>query len=586
MKSIRLDHHWEYVAGAVLCLLWLALAFHGASRKSLALDEPAHIGDGLAILRYHDYRMNPEHPPLFKILCAIPVELFDPSPLQVEREGQELEPWADGVQYMWGYYTIFLDRDDPQRMLLYARTIPIFFGLMGGIIAWLWAEQFGGRRAGLLAMVFLLYYPEYLGHARFVTFDVPTTVCCGAITLVAWHAWKKPSYQRLAALSLAAGIGGIIKLPVAVFAVFTLLTMLALLLARHIRKHSTDFPSSLSLTLRRWLILTAMMATAGYICQWAAVGFRFDLNTDMLPPAGEQRFLDQEQYPDSLLADAMIFARAHKLLPETSIAMIAHTWTVRGRIAFLMDDISLNGWYRYFLYTFALKTPLIYLLGTIAAAMYVFWRLFRGHGVERERLSILLFPFLLLLGTVVVSRLNIGHRHILFVYMPLAILIGVALNVLISRFRFGQYITGASAGIAIAVCLSVHPHQATYFNTLAGGNAYGGQRYLSDSNIDWGQDLMFGIETLNELGYTRANLAYFGTGRPQAHGLTEFNFLLPRYPMALMMPEAQPPDPNLPSLVSLCTLRDVRSLYPEHYEREPIAICNSMVIFAPKAEED
>jgi hypothetical protein len=38
-------------------------------------------------------------------------------------------------------------------------------------------------------------------------------------------------------------------------------------------------------------------------------------------------------------------------------------------------------------------------------------------------------------------------------------------------------------------CLWLYPHTTTYFNELVGG-PWGGPRYLSDSNLDWGQDLL------------------------------------------------------------------------------------------------
>jgi len=43
---------------------------------------------------------------------------------------------------------------------------------------------------------------------------------------------------------------------------------------------------------------------------------------------------------------------------------------------------------------------------------------------------------------------------------------------------------------SIGSSLHVYPHSLSYFNELAGGPD-NGQRHLLDSNIDWGQDLLF-----------------------------------------------------------------------------------------------
>ena len=42
----------------------------------------------------------------------------------------------------------------------------------------------GGELAGLMAAGLLMFYPEYLGHSRFVTLDVPTLVFVAAISLL------------------------------------------------------------------------------------------------------------------------------------------------------------------------------------------------------------------------------------------------------------------------------------------------------------------------------------------------------------------------------------------------------------------
>jgi hypothetical protein len=44
------------------------LAGGAARRESITFDEIAHIGAGVSYLQKLDMRMNPEHPPLAKVL--------------------------------------------------------------------------------------------------------------------------------------------------------------------------------------------------------------------------------------------------------------------------------------------------------------------------------------------------------------------------------------------------------------------------------------------------------------------------------------------------------------------------------------
>src|SRR5947209_9604665 len=61
---------------ALSLLLLMAILAGGASRReSVTVDEVAHVGAGVSYLQKLDYRMNEEHPPLAKVLAAIPLVL-------------------------------------------------------------------------------------------------------------------------------------------------------------------------------------------------------------------------------------------------------------------------------------------------------------------------------------------------------------------------------------------------------------------------------------------------------------------------------------------------------------------------------
>lgn len=64
------------VAGVVLLVALMALLADGAARReSVTFDEVAHIGAGVSYLQKLDMRMNEEHPPLAKVLAAVPLVL-------------------------------------------------------------------------------------------------------------------------------------------------------------------------------------------------------------------------------------------------------------------------------------------------------------------------------------------------------------------------------------------------------------------------------------------------------------------------------------------------------------------------------
>jgi len=62
------------LAGFLLVLM-AVLAGGAALRESVTIDEVAHIGAGVSYLQKLELRMNPEHPPLPKMLAAVPLVL-------------------------------------------------------------------------------------------------------------------------------------------------------------------------------------------------------------------------------------------------------------------------------------------------------------------------------------------------------------------------------------------------------------------------------------------------------------------------------------------------------------------------------
>src|SRR6266852_7849220 len=63
------------ILAGVLLIFMAVLAGGAALRESVTIDEVAHIGAGVSYLQKLDLRYNPEHPPLPKVLAALPLVL-------------------------------------------------------------------------------------------------------------------------------------------------------------------------------------------------------------------------------------------------------------------------------------------------------------------------------------------------------------------------------------------------------------------------------------------------------------------------------------------------------------------------------
>src|SRR5215472_15737398 len=61
------------VVAALLLAMMAVLSGGAALRESVTIDEVTHIGAGVSYLQKLDLRMNAEHPPLPKVLSAVPL---------------------------------------------------------------------------------------------------------------------------------------------------------------------------------------------------------------------------------------------------------------------------------------------------------------------------------------------------------------------------------------------------------------------------------------------------------------------------------------------------------------------------------
>src|SRR5580692_7960139 len=62
----------------VAMIAFLTLGGIEAWKDSATFDEPVYVSSGVAAVLHHDLADNAEHPPLFKVLAAIPVLAMHP----------------------------------------------------------------------------------------------------------------------------------------------------------------------------------------------------------------------------------------------------------------------------------------------------------------------------------------------------------------------------------------------------------------------------------------------------------------------------------------------------------------------------
>jgi hypothetical protein len=364
---------------------------------------------------------------------------------------------------------------------------------------------------------------------------------------------QKATPGRMATVALLAGVAVTVK-----FSGILLAVLLPLMLGAWVLLPNLDAPSRV----RRAALSLAMCVAAGlagWLLIWASHGFRYGIAPD---PAVRMDFAPFVYAPRVLET-----IDQHRLLPHAYTYGLSYTLhSAAERKAFLLGEIRNTGWWYYFPLAMAVKTPLA-TIAMVLAAVTLAWRLPLGRHAWTS--SCLLIPLGLYLAVAMRSNLNIGIRHMIPVY-PLAF---VVIGVVLSRYR------GLATGLLVVLaieCLAAYPDYIAHFNPAAGGPK-GGMHILSDSNLDWGQDLPALAEWQAKHPSRKLYLSYFGIADPAAYGVRYTNA---GAGYAFGLPGPPEPPPGSVFAVSATHLQGMyvadkdRELYDRLRRTPPMAVLN------------
>ncbi len=184
-----------------------------------------------------------------------------------------------------------------------------------------------------------------------------------------------------------------------------------------------------------------------------------------------------------------------------------------GHQAYLLGRISSTGWWYYFPVAFAVKTP-VATLAAIALALLLAFR--RGLRKLRPEWLLCAIPIAVYLPISMVNRVNTGERHLFPIYPFLFLLTAAVLSR--ARFKGQAPVAAVLAGLLLIESVSIYPHYLAFFNFAVGGPS-AGPRYLVDSNLDWGQDLLKLRDFWIARGRPRLCTLYFGTADQEYYGI-------------------------------------------------------------------
>jgi hypothetical protein len=492
-ESVRLHR------AAVAALLGLFVVCGSVSLRgdSATFDETPHLGAGVSYLETGDFRLNPEHPPLAKLVAAVPLVVSGRGGGDYRSRAWTgpADEWVFGFDLINGPPELEARRD-PAARLTPARTAMLALGALLCLVVYGWARELWGPHAGLLALGLAAICPTILAHARLVTTDAPGALGILATAWAFWRYTRSPSLLRASVTGVALGAAFLFKFNTVVLApIIVLLAAVAV--------------ASRRLTVKQAATAILAAGAIGYAAIWAGYGLRYAASPD-----GSHALPWASVTEGAPLSPPVALAREHRLLPEAYLYGLAYAKAqAKGRTAFLDGEESNAGFYRYFPEAFLFKTPPAFLIlaGWVIAAGV---RRSGGRSFDGWCLAL---PPLALSAVAIVSRFNIGHRHIAFVYPFLYIAVAPAAAWILERGRRRVAVLALLAGCVLSFALAT-PRYLSYVNVLGGGSR-AGWRHFADSSIDWGQDLRRLKRWMDAEGVEEIGLAYFGTADPRAYGI-------------------------------------------------------------------
>jgi hypothetical protein len=474
--------------------------------QSFTFDEPVHIVTGLDMWRQGRFELWNDHPPLGRLLCALPLI---GSQWQVDVGGHFPEFRALGFD------------PDPERMAWRGRLVTVALGVLLGVLLWTTARRMFSAGAANFALALFAFSPAVVAHFSMTTTDGigVLSIFATALQVVRWR--RHPGRRETILLGVICGVLLLAKFYTP--PMFLVATVWVLICK----------PTGFAWNPLRWnwgraaavWAIAFVLVWAGYFFHVSRLTMRDGTLTATFP--NRQPIIKHLRTPMNF---SIPIPAGEYLEGLRSVALHNH----RGHQAFFMGTVSAKGgWKLYYPVVILLKWPTTVLVLFLSLLLLALRRRLR---VPTELLIMATFPAVFL-AFAIKSHIDIGDRHVLPVY-PFALLFvagwwqlantprewarraGTAAKpVVVAPWRQRTLLALLVAAVALNAAdgLRYAPDYISYFTPfVAPGESY---KILSDSNLDWGEGL------LALRGYERDHprekiyLSYFGSVEGPAYGL-------------------------------------------------------------------
>ena len=485
---------WTTAAVALLLVILSVQILHAIHGQSLTWDEGDHIFAGYESWKTHDYGLNPEHPPMVKMVATIPLLGLNLQVPKLQGRFFKTEAYLDGRQMLFHNGPQY-----PARNLIFrVRTAAMIFTIIAALLVFSAGTEMFGVSAGLAALFLFCFEPTLLAHGAYVTTDMAASCTIFATVYAFWRWVKRPTWQRLLVVGLAAGFALAAK-----HSTVLLAPMLVVLAVGEIAGRWWTQREGTGRNALRMAGALAAIVVVGVIVLWGFYGFRY--NARPSPLVLSPTLAEYVGPLAGVEAHGILLAAKLHALPESWLYGLTDVRAMaNGMPSYFFGRVYLHGVWFYFPVLFTIKTTLA-MLALLALTLFA---VVRGWLRSYRELWFLVAPPALYFIVAMSSHLNIGARHILPVWVFCCVLAGAGAVTLARRSKAWLWTVGVILVLHMATTLYAAPNYMAYANEAWGGSAET-YKYLTDSNTDWAQQLVATADYVHQHNIHDCWIAYF-----------------------------------------------------------------------------
>ncbi|MFB3813484.1 MAG: glycosyltransferase family 39 protein [Terriglobales bacterium] len=449
----------EWLFPLACCVALFVQLMFSVRHLSQTADESTHLYSGYRALRCADFSISCEHPPLAKVVAALPLLA---GPVSLDCGAPRGDDARDALRWLYG------QGHDWQMILARSRAAVSLFAIVLCMLVWIAARQMYGFGTAALATLLLVFEPNILSHGALVTTDMVVTVTFFFAVYTFYRWTRKRSLGLLVLTGVAAGLtlvakqSGVIIVP-----------LLFLLAAADAYLQSGK--QAWRRAAVRSVAAVAMVCLIAAGAVWAAYGFRFSAFPDgqRLPSMFDRRGSG---------AEVVVFARDHHLLPEAYLEGLQRARVLaRAPIpVFMLGHMHPRARWYFFPVTFLIKLTLGSLVLIAVGAVGLKFL----HPQYRREVLFLALPAVAFLLACMSSRMPPAMRHALPMFPFVLVLVAAGCVTLGRRYRWAVYGLALALVVHAGSSLRAFPFYLSYSNELWGGSRET-HNYLPAS--DWGE---------------------------------------------------------------------------------------------------